>query len=331
MVGVDAPAIRLFCSYASSDEAFRLELEKHLTLLKRRNLLQTWSFRNIDAGDDWRKAIDRNLDAADLILLLVSPDFIYSDYCWDVEMKRALERHEAAEATVIPIILRDCDWKVAEFGKLQALPEGAKPVSRWRPRDRAWANVAEGVRHAVEAASSRLHLQRHSEAAVADPRPSAAKSQPDAPADVPSDVEKALWRAKAMFQETLANVSNPAVSLLDMLRIDNSTRERFGLGYALDSSDYLIRKLSASLSPELLDRAGLIMPRKSGAGYYDRFRSRLTIPVHTLNALRGFAAISVDGSDPVILFSPPSEFFSSTLAKAFLESHPELRPLIKGV
>jgi hypothetical protein len=327
---MDLPAIRLFCSYASSDESYRQDLEKHLALLKRRKLLETWTFRNIDAGDEWKKAIDKHLEAADIILLLVSPDFIYSDYCWDVEMKRALERHEAAQATVIPIILRDCDWKIAEFGKLQALPEAAKPVSRWRPRDRAWANVAEGVRHAVEAASSRLHLQRHGKSDVASKQGNT-NIVAVSLGDVPADIERALWRAKAMFQDALASVSNPAVNLLNMLRIDQLTRERFGLGYAPDSWDYLITNLSPRFASELLVAAGLIMPRKSGAGFYDRFRSRLTVPISHQNALRGFAAISVDGSDPVVLLSPASDFFDSKIARTFLESQPELRPLIKGV
>ena len=243
-------------------------------------------------------------------------------------MKRALERHDAAEATVIPIILRDCDWKIAEFGKLQALPEGARPVSRWRPRDRAWANVAEGVRHAVEAASSRRHLQLRGQSAAGSVHD---RKKPIDVSDVPAEVEKALWRAKVLFQEALSSTSNPAVNLLQMLRIDRSIQDRFGLGYAPDSWDFLLVSLSSKFPLELLSQAGLIQPRKSGSGYYDRFRSRLTVPIHVENALRGFAAISTDGSEPVMFFSPESSFFSGKLAARFLESQPELRPLIKGV
>ena len=90
------------------------------------------------------------LESAKIILLLVSADFLASDYCYDVELKRAMERHEAKEALVIPIILREVDWKGAPFGKLQALPKKAKPVTNWSNTDSAFANIARGIRRAVE-------------------------------------------------------------------------------------------------------------------------------------------------------------------------------------
>lgn len=143
------PGVRLFYSYASADEQLRGELETHLALMRRESLVETWSFRNIDAGEDWKKTIDANLNAANLILLLISANFIASNYCWDTEMKRAIERHENGEAMVIPVILKACDWHTAPFAKLQALPDSAKPVSSWRPRDRAWENVVAGLRRAI--------------------------------------------------------------------------------------------------------------------------------------------------------------------------------------
>lgn len=149
---IPASPQQLFYSYSSKDEALRLELEKHLSLLKREGLLETWSFRNIDAGQEWKRAIDQNLESATIILLLVSADFIASDYCWEIEMKRAVERHERGEAVVVPIILKPCDWKSAPFAKLQALPEDARPVTGWRPRDRAWTNVVTGLRRVVQQA-----------------------------------------------------------------------------------------------------------------------------------------------------------------------------------
>src|SRR5258708_9148478 len=96
---------RLFYSYSSADETLRAEFEKHLALLKREGLIETWTFRNIDAGQEWKRSIDANLNSATIILLLISADFMSSDYCWEIEMKRALERHEAAAASVLPIIL----------------------------------------------------------------------------------------------------------------------------------------------------------------------------------------------------------------------------------
>src|SRR6266516_2938109 len=122
---VPAPtkAMKLFFSYSHKDEKLRNELAKRLALLKLNGLITDWYARNIDAGAEWAREIDTHLNSADLILLLVSPDFIASDYCYNLEMARALERHEAGEASVISIILRPVSWIETPFGKLQALPE----------------------------------------------------------------------------------------------------------------------------------------------------------------------------------------------------------------
>ncbi|AUX42955.1 hypothetical protein SOCE26_043950 [Sorangium cellulosum] len=143
--------IRLFFSYSHKDEALRDALEAHLALLKREGLLQSWHDRRIAAGDAWAGQIDKHLHEADVILLLVSADFLASDYCFDREMKRALERHDAGEARVIPVILRQTDWHGAPFARLQALPKGGKPVTSWQNQDEAWTEVAKGIRRAVEA------------------------------------------------------------------------------------------------------------------------------------------------------------------------------------
>lgn len=142
--------IKLFYSYAHEDEALRERLEVHLKLLKRQGILQDWHDRAIGAGSEWAEQISTHLESADLILLLISPDFIASDYCWDIELKRAMERHEAGEARVIPIILRETDWTGAPFGKLQALPKDAKPVKSWPDQDAAFVDIARGIRKAVE-------------------------------------------------------------------------------------------------------------------------------------------------------------------------------------
>jgi hypothetical protein len=140
------PPLRVFISYASADESLRQELDNHLSLLKRDGAIETWTFRNIDAGADWRSTIDSELEGAEIILLLVSASFIASDYCWNVEMRRALQRHREGRARLIPIILRECDWSSAPFAAIQALPPAARPVTSWRPRDKAWTLVAEALR-----------------------------------------------------------------------------------------------------------------------------------------------------------------------------------------
>ncbi|GAB4562791.1 MAG: hypothetical protein Tsb0020_11400 [Haliangiales bacterium] len=141
---------RLFYSYCHADEARRDRLETHLKLLQRQGRIASWHDRRITPGSDWSQAIDQHLEAADIILLLVSADFLASDYCWSVETKRALERHHAGSARVIPIILRSCDWHQATFGRLQALPGDGKPVSQWDDEDDAWTEIARALRELID-------------------------------------------------------------------------------------------------------------------------------------------------------------------------------------
>jgi internalin A len=148
-----SPPLSAFISYSHKDGALRAELETHLKLLKREGLLDLWTDRHIQAGTEWETQIDENLESADLILLLVSADFVASDYCWGAEMKRAMERHDRGEARVIPIIVRECSWKSAPFARLQALPEDSKPVSTWGTgpyaRDTPWTAIEERIRSVV--------------------------------------------------------------------------------------------------------------------------------------------------------------------------------------
>jgi len=141
--------IQLFYSYSHKDEKLRDEMETHLKILQRAHLIDSWHDRKILAGEEWKGQIDVNLERADIILLLISADFIASDYCCDIEMTRALERHEKGEARVIPVIVRDANWRIAPFAKLQALPKDAKAVELWGNKDSAWRNVSEGIERVV--------------------------------------------------------------------------------------------------------------------------------------------------------------------------------------
>lgn len=140
----------LFFSYSHKDEGLRDELETHLKLLQRQRIISTWHDRKILPGQEWDHEIDNQLERASIILLLISSDFIASDYCWDKEVKRALERHNAKEAVVVPVMLRSCDWKGTPFGKLQGLPTGMKAVTAWQDRDTAWTDVVTGIRKVAE-------------------------------------------------------------------------------------------------------------------------------------------------------------------------------------
>lgn len=140
----------VFFSYSHADEDLRDQLEKQLAMLKRQGVIETWHDRRIGAGQELGQVIDDHINTDDIILLLVSPDFIASDYCYDIEMRQAMERHNAGEAVVIPVILRACDWHYAPFGKLLGTPKDGKPVTQWPDRDDAFLQVAKAIRDAAE-------------------------------------------------------------------------------------------------------------------------------------------------------------------------------------
>src|SRR6266496_5013593 len=142
--------VTVFLSYAHEDEPLRAQLEKHLRLLQRQGLLSTWHDRQIVPGAKWAQEIDAHLAAAQLVLLLISPDFLDSDYCYGIEMQRALQRHQSGEAQVIPILLRPVDWEGAPFTHLQCLPRDARAVTEWSNQDAAFRDIARGIRAAIE-------------------------------------------------------------------------------------------------------------------------------------------------------------------------------------
>jgi TIR domain/Trypsin-like peptidase domain len=148
--------VKVFVSYVSEDESLRKEFEKHLKPMVRDGLIAIWYADNIEAGTEKIKEAKKQLDLARIILLLVSPDFLGSDYHYDVEMARAIERHEANTAMVIPIILRYTGgWEKTKFYKLQALPRDGKPVKQSQDRDEAFSKIAREIRNIAEGLKAR--------------------------------------------------------------------------------------------------------------------------------------------------------------------------------
>ena len=141
--------INLFFSYSHKDEGLRNELDKHLSILKRQGIITAWHDRRIHVGADLDKEISKNIQDADLILLLISSDFIASDYCYDNEMKLAIEKHEKGESVVIPVILRPCDWHDTPFGKLLATPTDGKPVIKFASLDDAFLEITNHIKTTV--------------------------------------------------------------------------------------------------------------------------------------------------------------------------------------
>ena len=151
-----AGPVEVFYSYSHKDDDLRERLVTHLKLLQRQGVIKGWHDRLISAGTEWEGQINQYLESAQIILLLISADFLASDYCYDKEMTRALARHEAGEARVIPIILRPVDWTGAPFSKLHALPRDGLAVTKWSNQDEAFTQIAQGIRQiALELAGKR--------------------------------------------------------------------------------------------------------------------------------------------------------------------------------
>jgi hypothetical protein len=141
--------ISVFYSYSHKDKAYQGKLKTHLSVMRRQGFISEFSDQDILPGQVWSDEINKNLKTADVILLLISPDFMESDYCYSIEMDYAIQRHDAGEAFIIPIILRPCEWKHSPLGKFQALPLRGKPVVRWTPQDEAFNDIAQGIRKVV--------------------------------------------------------------------------------------------------------------------------------------------------------------------------------------
>lgn len=143
-------AIEVFISYSHKDQALRDELEIHLSNLKRQHLISSWYDGDIAPGAEWEPEILERLKFAQIILLLISADFIHSDFCYSIEMKQAIDRHNAGEARVIPILLRPTYWQGAPFGKLKMLPTDVKAVTSWPTHDEAFVDIVQGLRVVID-------------------------------------------------------------------------------------------------------------------------------------------------------------------------------------
>ena len=143
-------AYEVFISYSRMDQVLRDELDVHLANLKRQNIISAWYSGDIIPGTEWQSQIIEYLNRAQIILLLVSADYMASDFCYSIEMEQAIARHDAGQARVLPINLRPVDWKGAPFSKLQPLPAGGKPVTRWPTHDDAFEDVVLGIRRAID-------------------------------------------------------------------------------------------------------------------------------------------------------------------------------------
>lgn len=139
----------IFISYSHKDQKYMQKLLTHLSALKRSEQVDVWYDHNIDAGQEWAKEINTNLQTADVILLLVSAFFLQSDYCYSLEMKHALKRHRDNNACVIPVLVRPAEWEDTPLHDLQAVPRGARPVQSWSDEDEAFLSIIQDLKNAI--------------------------------------------------------------------------------------------------------------------------------------------------------------------------------------
>ena len=196
--------LEVFISYSHKDEDLKEELEVHLSTLKRQGKINPWQDRTLEAGTEWDPQIKAALEAAHVILLLITPRFMASNYINDVELNHALERHRAGTARVIPIILKPVDLTDTPISQLQALPKDAKPITRWEDQDEAFLNVVQGIRRVVDSLKLLQPPALQSSANSTSRSTTTTSTTPQAPATPKSKTQKRL----ELFQ-LLSNLPGP--------------------------------------------------------------------------------------------------------------------------
>lgn len=137
--------VRVFVSYSHKDRTHKEKLLAHLSVLKRSNLIETWHDGEIKSGDNFNIEIKENLEKADIILLLLSADFIASSYCYEIELQKALIRHKNKEAFIIPIMVDKFLIEKTIFKDIQVLPKNGQAVTLWKIKAEAYTNIVEGI------------------------------------------------------------------------------------------------------------------------------------------------------------------------------------------
>jgi hypothetical protein len=212
--------------------------------MRRQGIIDSWHDRQIQPGSEWAGEIDAHLDSAQIILLLISADFLASDYCYDIELKRAMERHETGTACVIPIILKPVDWHGAPFGKLQALPKNAQAITTWSNPDEAFLNVAQGLRKAVAAIAAPSTTEA-AIAPVATPETSVLATAGNLTPRQRQRLEQDLDSVEKQYNLVQAKLNQ----LNDALQHENDPSTRFKLTHQVEQAtterDQLDQKLAA--------------------------------------------------------------------------------------
>jgi hypothetical protein len=167
--GPDKPQIRIFVSYSHVDAAAQGRLQIHLAALKREGV-ETWFDGDMDAGDALDPGVARALRQAHIFIALLSPDYLASHYCWNIEYRRAVNRRARGTIRIVAAVVRPCDWKASRAAGFKLLPRDGRPVTRWRSADEAYLNIAEGIRGVVTTLRRELASANLKSAAASSPK-----------------------------------------------------------------------------------------------------------------------------------------------------------------
>ncbi|MBI3843252.1 MAG: toll/interleukin-1 receptor domain-containing protein [Planctomycetes bacterium] len=254
--------LNVFFAYSHRDEDLRDELDVHLAQLKRSKIIGTFHDRKIGAGKELDKGISEFLEPADIILLLISPYFLASDYCYEIELKRAMEKHEAGEARVIPVILRPCDWKSAPFGKLLAVPRDGKPITSHKDPHEGFLEVTMAIRAAADELRGETRGTTDRRSGSMAPTPST-KSEAKPKGAAPrlkrtiTDLERDQYLAT-----TFDEISNFFKNSLEALKANNAQLQT--AFHALGRQHF---SATAYVDGKLAGRCGIWVPRE---GFHQR-------------------------------------------------------------
>ena len=276
-------SITVFYSYAHEDEGMRNELAKHLKPLVREKIIDEWYDRKIEPSTKWNDEIQSKMDSADIILLLVSPDFLGSDYCAEMEIPMALSRHAANKAKVIPIILRTCGFQYTPLAALQCYPTEAKPVDTWLSKDAAYADVAGHIRAAVTALrKSRAEEREKKESNKAAYLKKATEVLSDGEIlvggrDTLDELQRELGLTPGEAAAIEAHAAAPIRTYKDNLGKYKGTLEKWIQQYPLSDKaieDLKLRKRDLGLKDEDVERVEGPIKAQAEARYRDRLASR---------------------------------------------------------
>lgn len=280
--------VKIFLCYAHEDENLLNKLKTHLRSLERAELITIWHDRNISAGSEWEREIDKHITEAQVILLLISPDFLASDYCYSIEMTKAIERHERGVARVIPVILRPVYWQIAPLRKLQALPKDGKPIvsSEWHHPDEAFLEVVEGIRRAIGTLKEKPR-------SLSKARPNRL-ARPSSPAN--NSIQNTGYFTSETTQARQVEIENQQTQISQQINPDNTS---------VDQAYEALRKRSEKnvagstycgavivrASDKLLGSIVYIQPSDNYERGSDLHTEYASIKLHTINQLSIAAAI----------------------------------------